>query len=159
MRAPAKYDLVLHFYEDSWPDGVTEMRLFGYSCVSRPYILVEEEPPMAGEWSGMQPYYIIDLRDFNSFSSPLPLRTLTSEYEDSIRSDLVENHPRYYPFTIYRGEIRTVQGIYLAQCTNQLYDVFFEALSIHSALATTELIPTVDKLALEPHSDYRESRR
>lgn len=71
----------------------------------------------------------------------------------------MENHPRYYPFTRYREEIRTVQGIYLAQSTPQLYDIFLEALGIQTAISIPELSSTSEANVYDPHSEYREGRQ
>src|SRR4051812_27463675 len=59
MREPSAGDLVLHFYEDDWPDGPTETRLCGSSRVGKAVEEISEEPPSPGRWAGMAAYYRI----------------------------------------------------------------------------------------------------
>lgn len=132
MREPARGDLVLHFLRDQWPDGI-DTRLCGSSKVARPAQEVRQPPPTPGDWGGFDAYYRIDLERFDRFPSPVPLRTLVDEYGDSIRRELVGSNPRFYPFTTHGDAIRTVQGIYLARCTQELFDVFRAALGIEEA--------------------------
>lgn len=159
MREPAPGDLVLHFYNHTWADGATESRLSGSSVVSSSYTETTSEPPMAGDWSGMGTYYRIALSNYNKFPNPLPLRLLTDEYKDAIRSDLVENRHRFYPFTKHADDIRTVQGIYLAQCTPLLYDIFLQALGIQDSISDTGIDIEASSVLPDPHSEYREAIR
>ncbi len=153
MRDPLPRDLVLHFYEDTWPDGSTETRLSGASLVAAVVREVSTEPPSAGQWTGMAPYYRIDLRDYGPFDAPVPLSTLVREYEDELLADLRENEPRYYPFNTHGASVRTVQGIYLARCTPALYALFRKALSISDAEETEAPASRVG------HQEFAEARR
>ena len=154
MRDPQRGDLVLHFYEDTWPDGVTETRLCGRSLVARAFETVDAEPPSAGTWSNMAPYYRIALEDYGSFPHPVALSTIVREYGDELLNDLRENAPKYYPFNTYGPSIRTVQGIYLARCTPDLYSVFRQALSISDADAG-QVVPVEGS----GHLEFAEARR
>ena len=159
MREPATGDLVLHFYTDQWPDGILESRMCGWSIVETSYEETHEEPPLAGDWSGRDTYYRIDLTDYNDFSDPMPLHLITTEYEDAIRSDLVENRILFYPFTTYGDNIRTNQGIYLSRCTPNLYVILMQALGIHEAIFKTALPDEFLDTSIDPHAQYREARR
>ena len=153
MRDPQPNDLVLHFYETQWPGAETESRLCGRSFVAASAAVIEQEPPAAGPWSGLNSYYRIELRDYQEFDTGLPLASLIESYEDEIRAEILEAGPRYFPFNAYRSTIRTVQGIYLARCTERLYDTFLRALGIERGRleAPTEL-PRLQE-------EYAEGRR
>lgn len=153
MREPSRGDLILHFYHDKWPDGHTGSRLAGTSIVAESVIEVYQQPPSPGNWGGRDAYYRIDLEDYMPFNYPVPLSILYNHYEVLIRHDLIENNPRFYPFTTYQDRIRTVQGIYLAKATPALYDVFLRALGITEAAAA---VPTPDG---DLHEEFTEARR
>jgi hypothetical protein len=163
MREPAAGDLVLHFYDDQWPDGVTEMRLCGASRVVGKVKTVSTAPPSAGTWAGRSSYYRIDLRDYVPFGQPLPLATLVKHYNDPIWQELTEVQPKFYPFYIYgknrhrnspeKQSLRTVQGIYLARCTPQLYQTIRHALGLEEAGGSEQAGQ------FNAHEDYEEGTR
>lgn len=133
MREPSEGDLVLHFYEDDWPNGLTETRLCGSSRVAKPVEEMSEEPPAAGRWAGMAAYYRIQLRDYAAFAQPVALSVIVRDYADELLRDLRDNEPAYYPFNTHGTGIRTVQGIYLARCTAGLYSLLRRALAINDS--------------------------
>lgn len=151
MRDPARGDLVLHFLRDQWSDGI-DTRLCASSLVTRPAQEVKQQPPTPGAWAGFDAYYRIDLERFARFPSPVPLRTLVDEYGDTIRREIVGSNPGYYPFNTHGSTIRTVQGIYLARCTQELFDVFRAALGIEEAAGPTKEAPAAQR-------SYAEGRR
>lgn len=153
MREPQPGDLVIHLLHQKWPDGITDTRLFGTSFVASPYKEVNEEPPSPGDWAGMSPYYRIDLRDFEELKEPLPIRILYEHYADEIRAELIEDRPRFHPFTTYRDSIRFNQGIYLSRCTARLYNIFQRALGLELSRAKLEYNQP------NPHEEYVESLR
>ena len=153
MREPQRDDPVLHIYHDRWPDGQTESRLCGHSRVETAYREVAEEPPSPGDWSGMSPYYRIDLRDYTAFSSPLPMGTIVDRYGDEIRQDLKDTSPTYYPFTTHGDSLRTVQGIYLAQATPGLVQILGRGLNLQETLSQAT------EAGIDPHYEYAEGRR
>lgn len=152
MREPRSGDQVIHIYHQLWPDGVEDTRVAGMSMVTRPFKEVSEEPPSPGDWAGMSPYYRIDLRDYQPFTNPLGIHILLSVYGGDIRADLVENRYRFYPFNTYGEDIRTVQGIYLARCSEILLGILRQALSISEASPTSNVEMT-------NHNEYSESKR
>lgn len=153
MREPRAGDLVLHFYHDTWPDGLSDTRLCGRSVVAGKFRKVDKEPPSPGNWGGMSPYYRIDLTDYAPFEKPLPLTVLVGRYADEIGQDLEENWQRFYPFNFHGDTIQTVQGIYLAKCTPQLY------LIIKRALGLEANVDTVGESEFDPHKEYSEAKR
>jgi hypothetical protein len=169
MRAPKRGNLVLHIYHDTWPNGVIERRVSGYSVVSEPCKKVQEEPPSAGDWAGMAPYYRVELENYTSFPAPLSIDTFLEYYGSDVRRDLSENRPKYYPFNTYGNTVRTVQGIYLARCTPQLYSLVLKALHIEEAtqqfVVNRNLAPhiidheNIPHDAPNLHSEYSEGRR
>ena len=74
-------------------------------------VTVDHEPPSAGAWAGLGPYFRIELRDYADFPNGVPLQTLMDTYGDEIREEILEAAPRYFPFNTYSDGIRTVQGI------------------------------------------------
>lgn len=152
MRAPKPGDLVLHFLAQTWPEGMYESRLAGRSLVAQEAREVREEPTLAGDWAGLAPYYRIELRGYEAFPAPLPLRTLVDDYGDEIRGDILNTAPRFYPFSRWGSTIRTVQGIYLAQATPGFYGIVRRALGLEEVAREGGALP-------EGHEDYVESRR
>jgi hypothetical protein len=74
MEAASDSDLILHFYEDA-PFGKEKDHYFcGASIVNGKAIIIDDEPPKAGEWAGREHYYRIELRDFSAFDEGVPLR-------------------------------------------------------------------------------------
>mgnify|MGYP003991906725 FL=1 len=61
MREPQKGDLVLHFYEHTWPDGVHENRFSGFSRVKTKCVATDDQPPINSSWGYSNQYYRIDL--------------------------------------------------------------------------------------------------
>lgn len=153
MEAPRKGDLVLHFLRDDWPGGVNETRIVGISVVSSPCRVIQQEPPLAGNWAGRDSYFRIDLKDYSPISSPLAMHTLIDVYSEEIRAELVESAPKFYPFTRYGDGLHTVQGIYLARCTENLYSILSKALGIEVAFSDT---PSGTEAG---HKEYAESKR
>lgn len=143
MRQPAAGDSVLHFLKNAWVDGVNESRLIGRSTVSRAVIETNDEPPMAGEWAKRGSYYRIDLIGYEEFSQPVPLSVFTSMYADEIARELDEESPRFYPFTRHGDTLRTVQGIYLAECTRRLLGIFGLALELQVVEGVDRLVAQV----------------
>lgn len=115
---------------------------------------VFEEPVLAGPWAGLSPYYRIELREYEPFDWPLPLRTLFGEYGAEILGDIVNTAPRFYPFTRWGGAIRTVQGIYLARATPGLYGIIHRALGLQETGGGVAENPRAST-----HDDYVEARR
>lgn len=99
----------------------------------------------------MSPYYRIDVQNYGEFAVPLLIKTFIVNYGDDIRADLIENEPKFYPFNTHGEDIRTVQGIYLACCTETLTRLLEQALGIEAAAGKSQQAPT--------HDDYAEARR
>jgi HNH endonuclease len=151
MRRVQQGDLVLHFYSQPWPDGTHESRLAGRSVVTGEARETHYEPPSPGDWHGMAPYYRIDLGSYESFPTPLPLRTLVRDYGDDIRGDLATTGPRFYPFNRWRDTVRTVQGIYLAEATPGFYSIIRRALGLEASDGNSA--------TSDSQVDYAEARR
>jgi hypothetical protein len=81
---------------------------------------------MAGPWSGMAPYYRIDLYSHERLPQ-LAVRHVIEEHGNEIRGEILAEQPRFYPFARWGDSIRTVQGIYLTRSTKRLYDILGRA--------------------------------
>jgi hypothetical protein len=130
MREPQKDDLILHFIKSTIND-VYESRLLGYSFVDEPYQKVDEIPPYPGDWDEMAPCDKTTLKNYSEFSNPLPFSVISEEYTTQILNEILEDRPRYFPFSTYGSGIRTAQGLYLAKCTNRLFNLLVDAVSIN----------------------------
>lgn len=153
MRYPQKGDLILHLYNSELQKGDKETYLCGYSFVLSPCRIVSEKPSIPGIWEDLFPYYRINLERYTPFTTPLPFSTIVRDYALEIRKEITEDRPKYYPFNTYGEIIRTVQGIYLARCTNRLYNLFLEILNIQTSI---EEIPPNQPTV---HSEYSEAKR
>jgi hypothetical protein len=88
MREPLTGDRVLHFYENTWPDGITETWLSGVSRVISPYFETSTEPPNAGNWAARGNYYRIDLDGFVNLEPSLSLKRLRDTYSAELLAEL-----------------------------------------------------------------------
>jgi len=150
MEEPRPGDLVIHIYDHWWPDGKKGKRLHGASLVASRVQVIDEEPPEPGEWGGMAPYYRIALRDFREFDNPVSLPEFVADYGEWVISEIVMGSPpQYYPFLDPgTGEPRLIQGLYLARCTEDLFQRIKQAIE-GSRRPRSE--STVDKpLNIEP---------
>ena len=153
MRQPRIGNLVLHFLEATWPDGISETRLCGISRVASSYTETSIEPPQAGNWAGRNTYYRIELSNFTEIQPTLPLREFSKTYSTEILAELGEDHPRHYPFAKYRDEVRTTQGIYLTHITPRLLRLIIDAFGIQQAALDTPLRPDAS------HLEFSEGQR
>jgi hypothetical protein len=152
MREPKPGEKVLHFYHDIWPDGKLDTRISGQSLVKDKFREIDVEPPNPGQWSSAGIYYRIDLQNYVPLDRPLPLKELLEKYGAEIRREIIENKPSFYPFNTHLNSIRTVQGIYLARCTENLYSLITSATKIE-AIAGNNII------MINPHEEYSEAMR
>lgn len=143
-------DTVLHIRGE--PGSETGLR--GYSTVLSEAQITNSEPPSAGPWKDRNEYYRIDLHEYQSINPILSLQVLLNQYSDLIRDEIVEDKPKFYPITTHGDRLRTVQGIYLAECTARLYRVLLEALGVEAVSSElTDLSPE------NLHKGYEEGRR
>ena len=101
----------------------------------------------------MLPYYKISLKNYTDFSVPLPFSVIMQEYSDQILSEILEDRPKYFPFSTYGTGIRTAQGLYSAKCTNRLFNLMMDAVNININYDTT------NSEGKDVHKEYAESRR
>jgi 5-methylcytosine-specific restriction endonuclease McrA len=153
MREPVKGDLILHFLNEAWEDNINDTRLCGYSFVKDQYELVDQVPPSPGSWGNLAPYYRINLKEYTPFPIPLPFSIIKDNYSNEILDEIVDNRIKYFPFNTYGDTIRTVQGTYLAKCTNRLFTLLMEALQIQININQNASITT------DIHLEYSETKR
>jgi hypothetical protein len=130
MREPQGGDLVLHFYEHTWPDGVHENRFCGFSRVKSKCVSTDNQPPINSSWGYSDKYYRIDLKSYTVLDTPLPIRVLRTQYDDELRAEREASDIAHYPFAFRKDGIRLSQGRYLARCPQRLYDTIVEACGI-----------------------------
>ncbi len=116
--------MVLHFRAEDR----AETALRAWSRVSSPAQVTREEPPQAGDWSDRGDYYRVNLTDFQRLTNKVPLDDLLNQFGDEIRDELQTDRPAFYPITTHGQTLRTIQGIYLAECTRRLYSLIAIAL-------------------------------
>lgn len=108
----------------------------------------------------MPPYYRITLAEYEAFDEPIPIRKLLREYGEEIREDYINNKPSFYPFPKHQDTVRTAQGMYLAECTENLYRIFQEALGIQAAGGHASGTSTKSFEGYQDsHQEYAEARR
>ena len=153
MEQPARNDIVLHFRAED--RGDTALR--AWSRVSSPARVTREEPPHAGDWSDRGNYYRIELMDFKYLKNEVPLEDLLVQFGDEIRDEIQTDRPSFYPITTHGQSLRTVQGIYLAECTRRLYSLILMALEA-SALEPLPQSPIAPALFREGRERWSETR-
>ena len=117
MRDVQAGDLVLHFYEHTWPDRIHEARLAGFSLAKSGAEVTTKEPPSAAKWAARGTYYRIPLRRFTPFEKPLSITVIRREYGAELEEEVRTNKPIHYPFPVRKDGVRLTQGRYLARCT------------------------------------------
>lgn len=118
MREVKAGDLVLHV-EGDW--------LKGFSYANDSYKETTERPPEPGRWASAEKIYFVDLRDYRLLTEPIDLKALREAFENELLAELDGDTPKYYPFSKYRDQVRTVQGMYLTACTPKLYELLERA--------------------------------
>jgi len=156
MEEPGGGDLILHFLEDDWDEAGKETRWVAVSRVRSPARRVEHEPPEPGSWSGMAPYYRIDLDGYRELPTALPIPRLLTTYGDEIRREIMVDRPHHYPFAPHGADLRTTQGLYLARCTPNLYELLHNALGIEASMTPEGAVGSSED---DPHAAYAEGRR
>jgi len=78
----------------------------------------------------MSPYYRIDLIGYGDFPRTLSVRRFLETHGEGVRREILDNRPKYFPFTTHGDSLRTVQGIYLSRCTENLFTAIRHALGI-----------------------------
>jgi 5-methylcytosine-specific restriction protein B len=133
MRDAKPGDIVIHIN-----DSVIE----GHSIVAQSYVETESEPPEAGPWAGMAPYYRVDVKGLEQFPQPMDLGEFIRENKDQITDELKDGRPLRYPFQLEAsGLIKTVQGGYLSKCTPRLYQAIRKSVGGESETNTSEFAP------------------
>jgi len=151
-------DLVIHIYEDTWPDGVKEKRFHAASLVASRAQVTYDEPPEPGEWGGMGPYYRVALKDFSEFQAPFSVREfLEGEYGERVMLELESGiAPDHYPFLDPgTGSPRLNQLMYVARCTRDLFRSIREAVGERPRAQERARKRTIS----EASSDLRTERR
>jgi hypothetical protein len=136
MLLPQVGDLVLHFYKYPWEGAPSQTRLCGLSIIQAACQIVYNHPPNPGEWLS-DSYYRINLTDYQELSNRLFIDGLNQlpEYVARIREELVPTAPERYPLNTRVDGFRVVQGLYLRQCTENLYHILDDALGVGPTLS------------------------
>ena len=125
MREAKTGDIVIH---------VNDSVIAGYSVVENPCRETNDEPPNAGAWSGMAPYYRVDLKGYQPFERPVKLGDFIRENKELIADELSDKRPFRYPFQLEAsGLVKVVQGGYLNKCTPRLYAAIRDSVSDKAA--------------------------
>ena len=157
MRQPRPSDEVLHFVTDKWSDGITDKRIAGISAVAGTVEETGEEPPRAGQWAGRSSYYRIALTDYLPLQPVLPVRELEHAYTNEIVSEIIDDRPRYYPFSRYREGVRLAQGAYLSRATPRLVQLVLSAMGIEASAGLSAAPAPEDHKML--HEEFAEGQR
>jgi 5-methylcytosine-specific restriction protein B len=124
MRDVTAGDIVFHCVDSS---------LTGFSFASGGFQEINTEPPHPGEWAGRPPYYRIMLERYTPVPVPLDLDSFLAANDDTIRQDMHDNQPIYYPFVEQAGNLITRQGGYLSRCSPRLYSLLATATGVSSS--------------------------
>ena len=112
--------------------NVCDKELHGASIAKGNFEERKDEPPEPGDWSGMAPYYRVDLETFIPLANPLPIDDLLKQQKEPITRELeslktnrtADDYSRP-PFQFF-DKARTRLGLaqtYLTQCTPALYTI------------------------------------
>lgn len=156
MLKPQKNDIVIHLFEDEWDNGVKETKIIGISFVKSKCKIIKTEPPNPGKWRSRGEYYRVDLQYYMGLRMQFSLKNFISIYQNEISAELLEDHPKFYPFNLYRNYVRTVEGMYLTQCTNRLYRILKHAVEINIETSGDGDSETHETYS---HLEYLEGRR
>ncbi|MCC0567529.1 hypothetical protein M4D57_14425 [Brevibacillus borstelensis] len=131
MKIPQRGDMIIHFYQHLWNDNVFETRITGTSIVKNRFVETNDQPPNLDIEERFEKYFRIDLHNYEEITNPLSIASLVNSYGAEIRNEIISRRPKYYPFNTYGNSIRTVQGLYLAQCTSNLYLILKDAITLN----------------------------
>ncbi len=123
MREPKPGDVVVHFVT---PLDGGQRRIAGMSTVASAVEERDDEPPDAGKWAEMGPYYRVALKDYRPFPNAPSVDVLVQQGRDLLRQEAEST--KHYPYSKYGESVRISQGRYLARCTASLYGLIVEAL-------------------------------
>jgi len=122
MREVRKGDLVIN---------TCDKELRGISYAKGAFEERNDEPPLAGQWAGMAPYYRIDLERFTPLDHPIPIRDLLEQRRSEVRREIdatqtVGNDEHLRPPFQYIDPSRDRLGFaqtYLTYCPAGLYEL------------------------------------
>lgn len=152
MKMAKKGDAVLHFLESIGAKSILENRLCAISTIGAGCSEISEGPPLAGEWSDRSSYFKIDLDNFVELSPALSIADFILCYENELRAELSEDHPKYYPFAATSRGVRLNQGAYLTRASPRLLKLIADAYGIESG--EQAFVSSV-----EAHASYSEGQR
>ncbi len=132
MREPKPGDEVIHFVT---PLDGGQRRIAGRSTVASAVEKRDDEPPNAGKWSGMSPYYRVALKDYRPFSNAPSVDVLVQRGRELLRREAESS--KHYPYSKYGESVRISQGRYLARCTPGMHALIVEALGGAAVSAVT----------------------
>lgn len=143
MNSPRPNERVVHFYK------IGSKRYFhGLSRVSKSCVLTQTQPPSPGKWNWAKEFYRIELKDFRNIRTPVQLLKFTEIFDASIREEIINDNPNFYPFQITRfknkkftkeSEVRLAQGKYLSMCTAKLFTLLKEYAEIEDSESTLKI--------------------
>jgi len=121
MESVKQNDLIIHLLKRN--DGYY---LSGVSIARSQLVELEDSPPKPGKWGNMSSYQRIDLDNFNPIDPEIHINSFFKKYEH----DLKKIHEQFESGLFYvkygKDETLRVSQRYLANCPNNLYQVFKE---------------------------------
>jgi hypothetical protein len=157
MRAPVANDLVIHILKDYFDGTHHRSHFVGFSYVKQPASIVDTEPPSPGSWANRGTYYRIDLRDYSTLDTPVPIDGFLENFDRELRAEieaLRDGRPHYLPFTIYSNQLRLNQGMYITRCTPQLFTHLATALQLSTPAGPEDMPGNTSAL-----QEFTEGRR
>ena len=133
MREPMVGDTVIHFVAPLEGGG---RRIAGTSTVAARCVERTDQPPTAGNWSEMGPFYRVELDKYRPFPDAPGVDVLVERGRDLLRQEAEAE--RYYPYSRYGDSVRLAQGRYLARCTPALYELVSEVVGGGHPVVTAE---------------------
>jgi len=117
MEAVQPDDIIIHLVKIKG-----SYHWYGISRAKSNLIITDNAPPDASAWINMPPYQRIDLKEFNTLDTPVPIEDFFNKY--SVQLQNIEESSFYVKYGINK-ELRMAQK-YFANCPYELYELFNE---------------------------------
>jgi hypothetical protein len=110
--------------------------IVGISRVCRAAESTASGPPNPGAWGYARSFFRLNLDDYVSCETSVPLHDVVKRFFNRIRADIESNRPKYYLFSLYppseyhpAGKLVLSQGRFLARSTPTLNACIVESLA------------------------------
>jgi putative restriction endonuclease len=134
-------DVVLHLR-----GKLDKAHFVGFSNVAAPGFETFQRPPEPGEWGYSESFYRADLEGFTVLHEPVNLRALFRAHKDDFIAYFEKNKKgerRNIFYVLQAGRLQCLNGAYLSDVDEELFNIMFPDVSQPSGAKTREALVSV----------------